>query len=245
MEKEFMTMQDYINLMESDETLNVPDQSSAILTGVEKMKTKNKKPLTLIDGSSKDNGPYEDNVFDTKDSLNMPKIKSNEPKGKSGRVKDSDLALRKKDTKKVTEMEDSDDVDEITSDVSMTGEFLTKLLNAASAASVTTSDVNKIVDAVESAYDGEALDIDDISRVMDSLRSVSECDKEDSGDGKKAKNGKTQLMADSDGDNDGDLTEAFIVPMPKPMATFSNKPDYAGLSEDEIEMAELKRLAGL
>lgn len=242
MEKEFMTMQDYINLMESDETLTVPDQSSTILTGVEKMKTQKKKPLALIDDSPKDDGPYEDNVFDTKDSLNMPKVKDNKIKGKAGRVKDSDLVLGKNDTKKVTEMEDFDDDEVISSDVSMTGEFLTKLLNAASAASVTTGDVNKIVDAVEAAYDGEALDIDDISRVMDSLRDVSECDKE-SGDGKKAKNGKTQLMGDADEDGD-DLTEAFIVPLPQ-MGAFSEKPDYTGMSEDEIEMAELKRLAGL
>lgn len=141
--------------------------------------------------------------------------------------------------------------------ISVSREFLSKLLNGVAAASMTDEQIDTVVDAIEQTGGGKTLDVIDIEDVMAALHNMTDDtagaddyadediamgDGEPAGDeGGEEFEGETKLMG---GEDRTDVKEAWLSSIPH-AGNKRKKANYKGLTDEEVEIRELKRLAGM
>jgi hypothetical protein len=151
--------------------------------------------------------------------------------------------------------------------ISMTQEFMLDLFNAIAVADLDGDNIAMIVDGIAECGAGKTLDVADIADVMATLKDSTENEDVAVGDeemagpeGGEELEGETQLMGDmdescdkdedddEDEDDDKDekeqLDEAWLMAIPN-VGNPREAVDNTGLTEEDIEMNEIKRLAGM
>ena len=231
------------------------------------------KTKTKTDNGSKSNGsdkPWEKNTNKSSEDDDMAK-------NESYTMEDFDLEGVMDecgDQKPSRYMEDDMGMDDMGMDdggadggVSVTPEFLHKLMAGVGSAQLSDDAFTAITDAISGvASDGHTLDVGDIGDVMASLRDMAgsgssegEYDADEDiahGDGEMAGDeggpeydGETQLMGDEDANESvtesrQQLDEAWLRAIPN-VGNPREKVSHDGLDEDDVELLDIRRLAGM